>query len=91
MLSAAYLEPTVLMEVRSETWEEILALSGDAHRLLDGKFDIAHFLESLSATPAVDRLDEALQVVHELGTDEGRDLILQATTDQNIDSNERSR
>ena len=84
MLSAAFLEPTAWMGIKGETWKELLALTGDEARLLNSEFEFTHFWESLSASPPDGRLTEALEIVHALGSDEGRDLIRQATRDQNV-------
>ena len=73
MLSAAFLEPTAWMEIKGETWKELLALTGEDARLLNSEFEFTHFWESLSASPPDGRLAEALEIVHTLGSDEGRD------------------
>jgi hypothetical protein len=39
------------------------------------------------ATPPTGLLEEAMQTIHALGTDEGRDLVQQAAKDQNIELN----
>jgi hypothetical protein len=87
MLSATFLNPTTWLEVQGRTWEQLLPLAGEAGRLVNGKFEFDPFWQSLSATPPAGLLEEAMQTIHALGTDEGRDLIRQAAKDQNVEFN----
>ena len=74
---AAFLERTAWMEIKDDTLKALLALTGDKGRFLNSEFDFSHFWESLSASPPDGHLAEALEIVHALGSDEGRDLIRQ--------------
>lgn len=85
MLSATFLNPTTWLEVQGRTWEQLLSLACETGRLVNGKFEFDPFWQSLSATPPADLLEEAMQAIHALGTDEGRDLIRQAANDHNVE------
>ena len=85
MLSATFLNPTTWLEVQGATWEQLLPLAGETGRLVNGKFEFDPFWQTLSATPPTGLLEEAMQAIHALGTDEGRDLIRQAAKDHNVE------
>lgn len=85
MLSATFLNPTTWLEVQGGTWEQLLPLAGETGRLVNGKFEFDPFWQSLSATKPAGLLEDAMQAIHALGTDEGRDLIRQAAKDQNVE------
>src|SRR5260221_14358954 len=83
-MSPSYLDPTVWMELRPAMWKDILILTGERSRLVAEEFDVDAFWRSVNANPPTEHLADALQSIHQLGTDEGRELIIQAAIDQNL-------
>jgi hypothetical protein len=84
-MSSSHLDPTVWQELTPATWKLILTLTHETSRLVAGSFDVGAFWQSVIANPPTQHLAEAMQSMHQLGTDEGRELIVQAAKDQNYE------
>lgn len=78
---------TVLLAVGASTWQRVLDAAGEHERLKGQPFTHDGLWKSLAsdAPAAGSDLLDALEVLHELGTDGGRDLIQQAAEDQQVD------
>jgi len=87
MLPTSFHDVTVLLEVGASTWQRILDAAGENERLKGQPFTHDGLWKSLAtdAPAAGSDLLDALEVLHELGTDGGRDLIQQAAEDQQVD------
>jgi hypothetical protein len=87
MLPTSFHDVTALLEVEASTWQRVLDLAGEHDRLKGQPFTHDGLWQSLaSQSPADDSpLLDALEIIHELGTDGGRDLIQQAAEDQQVD------
>jgi hypothetical protein len=72
------------MEVSLDTWREVLTKSRESAHLGNADLTYEDLWRSLTAiSPEPDLLD-ALEVIQELGTDQGRDLLLYAADDQQV-------
>ncbi len=72
------------MEVSPQTWRAVVTASGESARLNGAALTHEDLWRSLTATsPRADLLD-ALEAIHELGTDQGRDLLSNAADDQQV-------
>src|SRR5882672_3497234 len=84
MLPTSFHDVTSLMEIDVETWRALIAAAGESARLNGAAPNHAALWQSLTATtPGADLLD-ALEAIHELGTDRGRDLLSNAADDQQV-------
>lgn len=78
------LDPTTWMELLPAVWGELLELTGESGRLKAGSFDVGSFWSTLHERQPGPALEDALKCIHQLGTDDGRELIVQAAKDQNL-------
>ena len=87
MLPTSFHDMTVLLAVGASTWQRVLDAAGEHERLKGQPFTHDGLWKSLAsdAPAAGSDLLDALEVLHELGTDGGRDLIQQAAEDQQVD------
>lgn len=83
-LPTAFHDVNALMEVTTSTWESVLRAAGEPTRLDGGALDYDQLWHSLTTHDPGKELLDALEVIHELGTDDGRDLLQQAAADQQI-------
>ena len=82
-LPTSFHDPTVIHEVGLETWRSILTAAGESGRL-DATSSHDELWLSLTTNPPGEQLIDALEVVNELGTDTGRDLLLYAADDRQV-------
>lgn len=84
MLPTSYHDVTSIMEVDPQTWSALLAAAGEAHRQNGVTLTHEELWQSLTTCdPGMDLLD-ALEVIQELGTDQGRDHLSNAADDQQV-------
>ncbi len=81
MLPTAFHEVTRLREISLETWRSILTAAGENGRVTAASSYDALW-RSLTTDHPGDALIDALEVVNELGTDAGRELLLNAADDR---------
>jgi hypothetical protein len=81
MLPTAFYDVTRLREIGLETWRSILTAAGEPERVAAASSHDALW-HSLTTNHPGDALIDALEVVNELGTDAGRDLLLSAADDR---------
>jgi hypothetical protein len=84
-LPTGYQDLTVLMELSAPTWRLIVDAAGESARLSGETLTHENLLESLNSQAPGENLFDALEVVCELGTDKGRDLLHGASDDQQVD------
>ena len=84
MLPTSFHDVTSLMEVSLETWRAVLASAGESGRFNGATLTYDLLWQSLTATPSGEDLLDALEVIQELGTDQGRDLLSNAADDQQV-------
>lgn len=80
MLPAPLQDPTMLMEVSEATWRRVFDAAGETERLAGQTFKHKDVQESLNKDPPGPDLYNALDLLHDLGTDNGRshiDLVAQ--------------
>lgn len=82
MLPTGFHDVTALMEVTITTWRSVLNAAGESARLNGEMLTHARIWESLTTDAPGKELLDALEIIHELGTDAGRDLLQQAAADQ---------
>src|SRR5262245_56726682 len=85
MLPKSYQDFTALMELPSERWRDLFAAAGDHGRLPPGDLTHREVWQHLVREPHEPLLLDALEVVADLGTEQGQDLLLQAAADQRVD------
>lgn len=83
MLPTEFRNLARFMEIPHELWREVLDAAGDRARLADSVFTPHQLLDALSSGPVGDKLLGALEVIFELGTDAGRELLLN-TADEHL-------
>lgn len=81
MLPTAFHDVTRIREIGLETWRSILTASGESDRVAAASSYDALW-QSLTTDQPGDALVDALEVVNELGTDAGRELLLNAADDR---------
>ena len=84
MLPTHFQDFTALMEVATETWRSVLTVAGESGRVNGDAFTHAHLRESLNTLDPGKELLDALEVIHELGTEVGREGLHQAALDQQV-------
>jgi hypothetical protein len=72
------------MELSADTWRSVLDAAGETARLPGQTLTHADLWTSLNANAPDKELYDALDVIHELGTDSGRDLLAAAADDQQV-------
>jgi hypothetical protein len=83
MLPTSYHDVTALRELGLDTWSSILTAAGETARLdVASAYDL--LWQSLTTNAPGRELLDALEVIHELGTDAGRDLLLNAADDRQV-------
>lgn len=85
MLPTGFHDVTALMEVAPSTWRRVLDSAGEVGRMAGDEMTHDGLWQSLTTDPPGQELLDALDVIVELGTDAGRDLLLQAADDQQLD------
>jgi len=85
-LPLAYLDAAVIEEVPIEVWREIFEATGwpeslESKRSSFGHQDVLHALEQDNPT---DNLLQALETLHTLGTEAGREAIVSAMNDRRV-------
>lgn len=81
MLPAPLQDPTILMEVSETTWRCVFDAAGDSQRLAGKAFEHTDIQASLNSDPPGPELFKALELIHDLGTDDGRIHIDQVAQD----------
>lgn len=84
MLPTGFHDVTALMEVTTVTWRSVLNAAGESARLNGETLTHDRLWESFTSDAPGKELLDALEVIHELGTDAGRDLLEQAAADQRV-------
>lgn len=84
MLPTSFHEATAYREVSLDTWRAILATAGESARLNGTALSHELLWQSVATSPPGEELLDALEVIHELGTDTGRELFLSAAADQQV-------
>jgi hypothetical protein len=84
MLPTSFHDVTSLMEVSLETWRAVLASAGESGRFSGATLTHDLLWQSLTTTSCGEDLLDALEVIQELGTDQGRDLLCNAADDQQV-------
>jgi hypothetical protein len=72
------------MAVASVTWRAVLDAAGETQRLAGATLTPEGLLASLTSDPPGIELQDALETIHELGNEAGRDLLQQAAADAQI-------
>jgi hypothetical protein len=72
------------MELSTETWRLVLDSAGETTRLPGQTLTHAELWASLNEEAPGKELIDALEVIHELGTDGGRDILASAADDQQM-------
>jgi hypothetical protein len=85
MLPTSFHDVLALMEVGIPTWRAVLDASGEGDRLEGDQFTHDALWKSITERTPRKELIDAFEVIHELGTDTGRELLEQAAADQQID------
>jgi hypothetical protein len=85
MLPTSFHNVTALMEVSIPSWRTVLDTSGEGHRFEGEQFTHGALWTSLTQQQPGSELLDALDVIHELGTDAGRAMLEQAAADQQVD------
>jgi hypothetical protein len=85
-LPLAYLGIAAIEEVAVAVWAEVFEATGWLMSLVEKKSSIGHadIVDALRKDPLSDELLHALETVHELGSDAGRDAIVAAMNDRHI-------
>jgi hypothetical protein len=83
MLPTSFHDVTALREVSLGTWKSIFTAAGDTSRL-QAASTYELLWESLTTNSPGQVLFNAIEVLLELGTDDGRDLILNAADDRQV-------
>lgn len=84
MLPTSLQDPTMLMEVSEATWRKVFDAAGETQRLADQAFKYLDIESSLTSQPPGADLFNALELIHDLGTDDGRTHIEQVAQDQPV-------
>lgn len=87
MLPTGFHDVTALMEVEPATWRRVLDTAGEDARLRGQRVTHQVLWGSLTTNEPGPELLDALEVIVELGTDAGRDLLEQAADDQQVELN----
>ena len=75
----AYHDLAVYNQLAPESWRAVFDSAGESGRLCNQAISPKTVLESLTAVEPSKRLFVALKVIHELGTEPGRELIRQVS------------
>jgi hypothetical protein len=86
ILPLAYLDVAAIEEVAVDVWTEVFEATGWPMSLAKKKGSIGHadIVDALRKDPLSDELLHALETLHELGSDTGRDAIVAAMNDRHI-------
>ncbi len=84
VLPSSFHDLTAFMEVAPATWRAVLDIAGETHRLAGETLTQEELLASLTAEPPGPELRDALEAIHELGSDAGRELLQQAADDVQV-------
>jgi hypothetical protein len=85
MLPTSFHDVTALMEVSIPSWRTVLDKSGEGNRFEGAQFTHGALWTSLTQQQPGSELLDALDVIHELGTDSGRAMLEQAAGDQQVE------
>jgi hypothetical protein len=85
-LPLAYLDVATIEEVAIDVWTEVFEATGWPMSLAEKKDSIEHadIVDALRKDPLSDELLHALETLHELGSDAGRDAVVAAMNDRHI-------
>jgi hypothetical protein len=85
-LAYAFLDVAAVEEVAVDVWTEVFEATGWPMSLAEKKGPINHadIVDALRIGPLTDELLHALETLHELGSDAGRDAIVAAMNDRHI-------
>ena len=85
-LPLAYLDVAAIEEVAVDVWTEVFEATGWPMSLAEKRGSIGHadIVDALRKDPLSDELLHALETLHELGSDAGRDAIVEAMNDRHI-------
>jgi hypothetical protein len=84
MLPTPLRDPTTLMEVSATTWRKVFDAAGETQRLVGSDFNHSDIASSFASQPPGADLFNALELIHDLGTDDGRTHIEQVAQDQPV-------
>lgn len=84
-LPTALQDVTQWMQVSLETWSALLEGTGEGGRFEQNPLDHESLVASFAANCPNDETFEAIETIFELGSDDGRNRILQAAEDQQVD------
>lgn len=84
MLASPLQNASIFMEVEIATWRALLDANGEASRFADKDFTHQELIGSLVNGEIQPEFFSALEVIEELGTDDGRAHIQQVASDQNV-------
>ena len=85
-LSLAFLDVTAIEEVAVDVWAEVFDATGWPTSIAakKGSIDHADIVDAFQKDHLSDELLHALETLHELGSDAGRDAIVEAMNDRHI-------
>lgn len=84
-LPIAYLDAAAIEEISLELWNELFEVVGWPESLEPGSLDHESILASLERDEPSEGLLLALEAVHDLGSDDGREALLEAMRDRMVD------
>lgn len=85
-LPLAYLDAAVIEEVSLDTWKDVFDFVGWPVSLMDRRASFTHenVLQAFQKDDPSDHLLQALETLHDLGTEAGRDAIVTAMNDRRV-------
>ena len=85
-LPLAYLDAAVIEEVSLDTWKDVFDFVGWPKSLMGRRASFTHenVLEAFQKDDPSDHLLQALETLHDLGTEAGRDAIVTAMSDRRV-------
>jgi hypothetical protein len=81
MLATSFHDIAVLRELSLDAWKSVFTAAGEPARAATSYEDL---WRSLTTDAPGEELQDALEVIHELGTDAGRELLTSAANDQQV-------
>ena len=85
-LPLAYLDAAVIEEVSLDTWKDVFDFVGWPNSLMASRASFTHenVLQAFQKDDPSDHLLQALETLHSLGTEAGRDAIVTAMSDRRV-------
>lgn len=84
VLPSSFHDSTAFMAVATVTWRAVLDTAGESQRLAGETLTPEGLLASLTSDPPGIELRDALETIHELGSEAGRDILQQAAADAQV-------